>query len=88
MKANKNFVRLVRWGLYPGLWLWTLACIGYAISNPESVQEVQMIKGGVMVVILLLCEWVVPYQKRWGMTWRYLLKRDLVFILLNGPMNT
>ncbi|MCZ6642567.1 MAG: sterol desaturase family protein, partial [Gammaproteobacteria bacterium] len=44
----------------------------------------QMVKGFVMVVVLLLCEWVVPYQKRWGMTWRYLLKRDLVFIVLNG----
>ena len=43
-----------------------------------------MIKGGVMIVILLLCEWALPYQKRWGMTWRYLLKRDLLFILLNG----
>ncbi len=43
-----------------------------------------MTKGSVMVVVLLLCEWAVPYQKRWGMTWRFLLKRDLVFIVLNG----
>lgn len=82
--ATRWIVGPIRWALYPSLWLWTLLCIGYAISNPESMQEVQMVKGSVMVVILLLCEWVVPYQQRWGMTWRYLLKRDLVFIVLNG----
>ena len=68
LRASGTFAGLVRWGLYPSIWLWTLICIGYAISHPESMQEVQMTKGGVMVVVLLLCEWAVPYQKRWGMT--------------------
>ncbi len=84
LRTSQTFAGFVRWGLYPSLWLGTLIAIGYAISHPESMQEVQMIKGGVMIVVLLLCEWVVPYQKRWGMTWGYLLKRDLVFIALNG----
>jgi len=84
LRAFPTFAGLVRWGLYPSMWLWTLICIGYALSHPESMQEVQMTKGGVMVVVLLLCEWAVPYQQRWSMTWRFLLKRDLIFIVLNG----
>ncbi|MCZ6616970.1 MAG: sterol desaturase family protein [Gammaproteobacteria bacterium] len=84
LRASRTFAWLVRWGLYPSLWLWTLVCIGYAISHPDSMQEVQMIKGGVMIVVLLFCEWILPYRRRWGMTWRYLLKRDLVFIVFNG----
>lgn len=78
------FARIVKWGLYPLLWVWLALCIGYAFIYPDQLAQVQMAKGGVMVALLLFCEWVVPYQRRWGMTWRYLLKRDLVFILING----
>jgi len=83
---RESLAALIRWGLYPLLWLWVLIWIFYGVQNEDRLQEVQMVKGGVMVVVLLLCEWLVPYQKRWGMTWRYLLKRDLPFIVLNGAV--
>lgn len=37
-----------------------------------------------MVGLLLLLEQLVPYERRWGMTWRHLWRRDLVFIAING----
>lgn len=81
---REGLATIIRWGLYPALWLWILICISYAIYNEDALQKVQMVKGSMMVVVLLLCEWIVPYQKRWGITWQYLLKRDLPFIALNG----
>lgn len=37
-----------------------------------------------MVALLLVLEWQVPYERRWGMTWRHLWRRDLPFIAMNG----
>ena len=79
-----DFATVIRWWLYPTLWLWLIGCVGYAYYNPDQFQQVLMVKGGVMVALLLLIEWAVPYQKRWGMSWQFLLKRDLVFIAVNG----
>ncbi len=80
------FATVVRWWLYPTLWLWLIGCVGYAYYNPDQFQQVLMVKGGVMVGLLLLIEWLVPYQTRWGMNWQYLLKRDLVFMVVNGAV--
>ncbi len=75
---------LVRWGLYPLLISWYLLCISYVLLYPAQLRELQMLMVGTMLTVLFACEWWLPYQKRWGMTWGYLLKRDLVFIGLNG----
>jgi sterol desaturase/sphingolipid hydroxylase (fatty acid hydroxylase superfamily) len=74
----------VRWGLSPLLLAWVGGCIAYGLLHPEAMQAVLAVKAGVMVVLLLLLEWLVPYERRWGMTWRHLWRRDLVFIALNG----
>lgn len=74
----------VRWGLYPMLLAWVGACVAYGLAHPEALTMVLAVKGGVMVSGLLLLEWLVPYQRRWGMTWRHLVRRDLVFIAING----
>ena len=42
------------------------------------------IKGGGMVAVLLLFEWLTPLHRDWGMAWRHVLRRDLVMILVNG----
>jgi sterol desaturase/sphingolipid hydroxylase (fatty acid hydroxylase superfamily) len=51
---------------------------------PDMLGTVVAVKGSVMVVLLMVLEWRYPYDERWRMTWRHLLKRDLVFILVNG----
>jgi hypothetical protein len=60
--------RVVRFGLYPALWVWLLACLGYGLSRPEDLARVVAVNGGVTFGILLLAEWRFPYQRRWGMT--------------------
>ena len=75
---------VVRVGLYPALWAWIVLCLAYGLSHPGQLPEVLAIKSGVMVGVLLLVEWRIPYQRRWAMTWRHLLRRDLIFIVING----
>jgi len=74
----------VRWGLYPLLLAWVAGCIAYGLAHPADLTTVLALKSGVMVALLLLLEWLVPYERRWGMTWRHLWRRDLVFIAMNG----
>ena len=76
----------VRWGLNPLLLAWVGGCIAYGLSHPEHLSVVLAVKAGVMVPLLLLLEWLVPYERRWGMTWRHLWRRDLVFIAMNGAV--
>lgn len=83
--AERRWLRAaVRWGLYPLLLAWVAGCIAWGLSRPEDVPTVLVVKAGVMVPLLLLLEQLVPYERRWGMTWRHLLRRDLVFIAING----
>jgi sterol desaturase/sphingolipid hydroxylase (fatty acid hydroxylase superfamily) len=76
----------VRWGLYPLLLAWTAGCVAYGLARPEALTVVLAVKAGVMVALLLVLEWLVPYERRWGMTWRHLWRRDLVFIAMNGAV--
>jgi sterol desaturase/sphingolipid hydroxylase (fatty acid hydroxylase superfamily) len=83
--AAERWLRFaVRWALYPLLLAWVAGWIAYGLAHPEDMTLVLAVKSGVMVPLLLLLEWRVPYQRRWGMTWRHLLRRDLVFVALNG----
>ena len=74
----------VRFGLYPLLLAWVAGCIAWGLLHFEHVKVVLAVQSGVMVPLLLLLEWLVPYERRWGMTWRHLWRRDLVFIAING----
>lgn len=83
--ANRSRLRAaVRFGLYPLLLAWVAGCIAWGLVHPEHVKVVLAVQSGVMVPLLLLLEWRLPYQRRWGMTWRHLWRRDLVFIAING----
>lgn len=70
--------------LYPLLWLWVGAWMVWGVGHPEELQLAAAIKGGVMVLLLVVLEWRYPLDARWAMTWRHLLRRDLFFILING----
>jgi sterol desaturase/sphingolipid hydroxylase (fatty acid hydroxylase superfamily) len=82
--AERGLRFAVRWGLYPLLLAWVGGCIAYGLAHPEALTTVLAVKAGVMVPVLMLVEQWVPYERRWGMTWRHLLRRDLVFIAING----
>jgi sterol desaturase/sphingolipid hydroxylase (fatty acid hydroxylase superfamily) len=84
-KPAERYLRwAVRWALNPLLLAWVGGCIAWGLAHPEDLRVVLAIKSGVMVPLLLLLEWLVPYERRWGMTWRHLWRRDLVFIAING----
>jgi hypothetical protein len=74
----------VRWGLNPLLLAWVGGCVAWGLLHPEDLAVVLAVKAGVLVSLLLVLEQLVPYERRWGMTWRHLWRRDLVFIALNG----
>ena len=74
----------MRWLLYPLLWCWVIGWIAFGLRNPDSLQLALAAKGGAMVVLLIVLEWRYPYDARWKMTWRHLLRRDLIFVVING----
>lgn len=74
----------IRWGLYPLLWLWVIGCLAWGLMREDQLQLVLGVKGGAMVALLLFLEWRYPYEARWGMSMQGFLKRDLVFIVVNG----
>ncbi len=54
------------------------------VDVPRTLQTVLAVKAVAMVGLLLILEWRFPYQDRWRMTWRHLVRRDLIFIAING----
>ena len=74
----------IRWLLYPLLWCWTIGWIAVGLQNPDTLPLVLAVKGGVMVALLIVLEWRFPYDPRWRMTWQHLLRRDLIFVVVNG----
>ncbi len=84
MRSRPRLRSWVQRYLYPALLLWVGGCVAYGIGHPDALTAVLVVKAGVMVPGLLLLEWLVPYRRRWGMTWRLFLRRDLVFIAING----
>ena len=83
-QPNSFLSIFARYWLYPLLWLWTLFWLYYAYGQLDRLPEILAVKAVGMVGVLLLFEWLVPYRDNWGMTWRFLLRRDLIFIVVNG----
>ena len=73
-----------RYYLYPFLWLWMLTCIAFVHYFPEQLALALATKAVVTVGLLLLFEWKVPLDDRWGMTKQHFLRRDLPMIIVNS----
>lgn len=65
-----------------------LAGLGLAIywvsKYPQDLALVAALKGAVTVGVLLYLELRYPLQDRWGPTWRLLLRRDALLLMVNG----
>lgn len=68
---------------YPLLWLWLFGCAAVALYEPDLVGTVAAIKGLVVFVFLFALELIYPLDPRWGITWKYFLKRDAVLAVVN-----
>jgi sterol desaturase/sphingolipid hydroxylase (fatty acid hydroxylase superfamily) len=84
LQSRDSARAFIRQGLYPLLWIWVIAGITYGLIYPETLQTVLAVKAVGMVGLLLILEWRFPYDDRWRMTWRHLVRRDLIFIAING----
>lgn len=74
---------LARYGLYPLSWAIEIFGIYLIWTTPIDPRMIWGVAGGVLAIIYLLLEWLVPYEKRWSMSWRSFLA-DLRFALVNG----
>ncbi len=73
----------IRRDLYWVLLAWDLAWVAWGLAT-GSFQLANAIAGGTMVATLLVLEWRFPLERRWRMTKRHLLRRDIWFIGVNG----
>ena len=73
----------IRYRLYWVLLIWDLAWVGWGIAT-GAYQLANVVAGATTVLALLLLEWRFPLERRWRMTARHLLRRDLWFIAVNA----
>jgi sterol desaturase/sphingolipid hydroxylase (fatty acid hydroxylase superfamily) len=75
--------RLVRWGLYPASWAALLFGFHRIIAWEDAPRAVWGQTVGALLVIYLLVEFTLPYEKRWSMTWAS-FRADVKFVLSNA----
>jgi sterol desaturase/sphingolipid hydroxylase (fatty acid hydroxylase superfamily) len=73
---------LVRYGLYPLSWV--VALFGFHLIWTTDIEprKVWGAVAGFLAVLYLIVEWLLPYEKRWAMTWGTFLA-DLRFAFIN-----
>ena len=74
---------IVSWLVYPLSWGVVLGFQHLVVSDVVSPSAAIGQCIGVLVALYLLLEWVAPYQKRWGMTFRSWLT-DIQYLAMNS----
>ena len=80
--TNEQLRGIVRWGLYPLSWMVVLSGFHLLHTTPINQRLIWGASAGFLAALYLLIEWLVPYDKRWSMTWRSFLA-DLRFAAIN-----
>ena len=75
--------KLVRWGLYPAAWAALLFGFYRILAWGEEPTTVWAQTTGPMLPVFLVIEILLPYEKRWAMTFKSFLA-DMKFALSNG----
>ncbi|WP_211460633.1 sterol desaturase family protein [Collimonas silvisoli] len=77
--------QVVRYCFYPASLLLTLSFIHSEIAGQLGILgKAYPTYLALLIGTMLTLEWLVPSQKRWSMTWRKLLQRDLPMLAING----
>lgn len=77
------FRHVVRYGLYPLSWMLLLAGFHLIWTTDSDPRQIWAAAVFTLLVTYLILEWVVPYDKRWSMSWKCLLA-DVRFALVNS----
>lgn len=83
MKKQSTLRKTFPWLIYPASWL---ILIGYITAINHAWLEPSKAYGfflGTMVISYLTLERLLPYEKRWSMTWRSFFN-DLKYLIING----
>lgn len=87
MRLSEPFDRrarlAVRYGLYPLSWALVLGGFHLIWTTDIDPRTIWMASSGTLVPLYLLVEWLLPYERRWSMTWCSLLA-DLRFAVVSG----
>jgi sterol desaturase/sphingolipid hydroxylase (fatty acid hydroxylase superfamily) len=82
---NQNLMALrscVRYGLYPLSWMILLSGFHLIWTTNIDPRRIWAVSAISLLLLYLSIEWVLPYEKRWSMSWRSFLS-DLRFALIN-----
>lgn len=83
MKQNSILRKVFPWLIYPASWLILIGYLAAANHGPLDLSKTYVYFLGTMVVVYLILERLLPYEKRWSMTWRSFLN-DLKYLVVNG----
>jgi len=81
---TENTIRqVVRWSIYPASWLLLVGMIVAAQAGLVASRTAWLVFVVGLVLIYILLERVVPYEKRWSMTWQSFVS-DLKYLAVNS----
>lgn len=69
--------------IYPASWLILLGCWLFMASETKAPQQAWGIMTASLIVFYLFLERLLPYEKKWSMTWKSFLN-DMKYLIVNG----
>lgn len=83
MNDKSNFKKMFSWLIYPASWLILIGYLAAVNHGPLSYEEIYGYFLATLVISYLILERLLPYEKRWSMTWQNLFN-DLKYLIVNG----
>lgn len=74
---------VVRWSVYPFCWLVAASFYSGAWQGQLHWSAALTLSNGSLIVLLIGTELLIPYQRRWGASWRSFFT-DLKYMAVNG----
>ncbi|NQU69732.1 MAG: sterol desaturase family protein [Rhodospirillales bacterium] len=72
-----------RWGIYPLSWIVALLMLSQAAAGVIEPRQAWLMTIAGLIVFYMVMERLIPYQRRWSMTWRSFLA-DLKYVVVGG----
>ncbi len=72
-----------RWGIYPLSWILVLVMLSLAAAGVLEPRKAWLTTIAILIVFYIATERLIPYQRRWSMTWRSFLA-DIKYVAVGG----